>query len=280
MKLEGIIICVNYSDFLAHTLPHNRSHFDNLIVITDTKDIATKHVCDYYHVRCIQTDVFYENGDSFNKGKAINEGLKHLANDGWIMHLDADIYLPPMTRHILGNLPLDPKKMYGADRLMCPSYSQWIDFLNNPRPIQESYIYVHLTAFPIGVRICEFNNKNGGYEPIGYLQLWNPSGSNVYGYPTEHDFCDRTDVLHCKRFSRENRELLPEIVVIHLDSDSAAMGTNWQGRKTPPFGKLDIKISRKMRIKNWFKEIWTKIKNFFLFWKKENEVDSGPYVDS
>ena len=38
---------------------------------------------------CIQTDVFYENGNKINKGKGINEGLKHLDGDGWIVkHLN------------------------------------------------------------------------------------------------------------------------------------------------------------------------------------------------
>lgn len=79
-------------------------------------------------------------------------------------------------------------------------------------------------------------NKGGGYEPIGYFQMWNPSGSKVYGYPTQHDFCDRTDVLQCKRFPRERRELLPEVVVVHLDSEQLPeMGKNWRGRKTKLF---------------------------------------------
>lgn len=268
MYLEGIIICVNYADFLAHTLPHNRSHFNNLIVVTDTKDTKTKDVCDYYHVRCIQTDVFYDDGDNFNKGKAINEGLKHLSKQGWVLHLDADIYMPPLTRYILDNLSLDTNKIYGVDRLMCPSYKEWIRYLDNPTPIQESYVYVHLNAFPIGVRICEYNNKNAGYEPIGFFQLWNPLGSNVIDYPTQHDYCDRTDVIHVKKFDRNQRELLPEIVVIHLDSDKNAMGTNWQGRKTPPFGFDDIKIERKMKFKRWK----DKIKGFFSR-KKQNTVD-------
>jgi hypothetical protein len=238
MYLEGIIVCVNYSDFLAHTLPYNKTHFDNLIVVTDTKDNKTKELCEFYHVRCIQTDIFYENGNSFNKGAAIDYGLSQLENKGWVMHLDADIYLPPLTRHILENIPLETQKIYGADRLMCPSYERWTEFLNNPKKIQEGWVYIHLDSFPIGVRIAEYNNKDSGYEPIGYLQLWNPKGSGVYGYPTQHDFCDRTDVLHCKRFSRQNRELLPEIVVIHLESEGLtvdSMGKNWKGRKTRLF---------------------------------------------
>ena len=238
MYLEGVIVCVNYADFLAHTLPHNKTHFDNLIVITDTKDEKTKELCEYYHVKCIQTDIFYENGDSFNKGAAINYGLSQLENKGWVMHLDADIYLPPLTRNILENIPLEPHKIYGADRLMCPSYEKWVEFLNDPQKIQEGWIYIHLTTFPIGVRIAEYNNKNAGYEPIGYFQLWNPKGSNVFDYPTQHDYCDRTDVLQCKKFARQDRELLPEIVVIHLESEGLSvdsMGKNWKGRKTKLF---------------------------------------------
>jgi len=238
MYLEGIITCVNYSDFLAHTLPHNRNHFDNLIVVTDTKDEKTKELCEFYHVKCIQTDIFYENGDSFNKGAAINYGLSHLENKEWVIHLDADIYLPPLTRNILENLPLESHKIYGADRLMCPSYEKWIEFLNNPQKIQEGWVYIHLNSFPIGVRLAEYNNKNGGYEPIGYFQLWNPKDSGVFNYPTQHDYCDRTDVLQCKKFARQNRELLPEIVVIHLESEGLSvdsMGKNWKGRKTKLF---------------------------------------------
>lgn len=265
MYLEGVIICVNYSDFLAHTLPHSRNQFDNLVVVTDTKDQKTKDVCDYYHVRCVQTDVFYEDGNNFNKGKGINEGLKYLTCQDWVIHLDADIYLPPMTRYILDKLPLEKDKLYGVDRLMCPSYKDWMKFVDEPEFLQESYIYVHLNRFPIGVRICEYNNLNSGYEPIGFFQLWNPEGSNVLEYPTEHDNCDRTDVLHVKKFPRNKRELLPEIVVIHLDSEASIMGTNWQGRKTPKFGFQDQKIKKFMNVKRFFQ----KIINFFFFWRKK-----------
>ena len=236
MYLEGIIVCVNYSDFLTHTLPYNKNLFNNLVVVTDTADTKTKEICDFNHVKCIQTDIFYDADNKFNKGAAINYGLQYLTNSDWVIHLDADIYLPPLTRTILENVPLQNHKIYGVDRLMCSSYDDWADFTNNPRKIQHDWIYVNLDAFPIGVRLAEFMNKNGGYEPIGYFQMWNPSGSGVYGYPTQHDYCDRTDVLHCKRFPREHRELLPEVVVVHLDSELLPeMGKNWRGRKTKLF---------------------------------------------
>lgn len=254
MYLECVVVCVNYFDFLAHTLPYNRNQFDNMVVVTDTKDENTKTLCEYYHVTCVQTDIFYKDGQVFNKGAAINEGLKHLSNKGWVLHLDADIYLPPLTRTILEKLPLQKNKMYSCDRLMCPSYYDWVRFMNKPRNVQEGWIFVHMDAFPIGVRIAEYMTDDGGWEPIGYFQLWNPKGSNVYGYPTEHGFCDRTDVIQAKRFPRENRELLPEIIVIHLESEGLGvgdMGKNWKGRMTKQFGNQDEKIVQIVK-GNWW----------------------------
>lgn len=236
MHLEGVIICVNYSDFLAHTLPHNKIQFNRLVVVTDTKDIKTKQLCEYHHVECIQTDIFYENGDTFNKGKAINVGLAKLSQVGWVVQLDADIYLPPMTRTILDRIELDPHTIYGIDRLMCPNYEAWMDFLENPKPIQEGWIYIHPNAFPMGVRIAEYMSK--GYEPIGYFQMWNPIATGIKDYPDKHGKADRTDVLHAKKFPRLKRQLIPELLVIHLDSEGLMvgnMGKNWNGRKTALF---------------------------------------------
>lgn len=256
MYLEGVIVCVNYSDFLAHTLPHNKSIFNDLVVVTDTKDLETKKLCEYYHVKCVQTDVFYGDKDVFNKGMGINEGLKLLSKKDWVLHLDADIYMPPLTRVILNNLPLETDVIYSADRLMCPSYKSWEKFINNPPKIQEGWIYIHPTAFPMGVRIAEYMTKGGGYEPIGYFQLWHPSGSGVVSYPDQHGSADRTDVLHCKRFARSKRQLIPEIIVIHLDSEGlgvAQMGRNWNGRKSSLFGpSFEIEKSFVDKIKRFF----------------------------
>jgi hypothetical protein len=233
MKIEAVTVCVNYSDFLAHTLPHNKNHFNKIVVVTDTKDIDTKKVCDFYNVMCVQTDVFYENGNKINKGKGINEGLKHLDMDGWVVHLDADIYLPPLTRSILENLELDNKTIYGIDRMMCPSYKDWMNFIDNPSLLHEGWIYVHPTAFPMGVRIAEYKGK--GWEPIGFFQMWNPKGSGVFEYPKEHGAVDRSDVIFAKKFPRSKRQLLPEIISIHIDSEQAHMGKNWSGRQTIKF---------------------------------------------
>lgn len=241
MNLSAITICVNYADFLAHTLPHNKNHFDRMIVVTDTKDLETKRLCEFYHVECLQTDVFYEDGDNFNKAKGINEGIKALSPKDWVVHLDADIYLPPLTRQILNSLELDKQTLYGMDRMMCPDFNSWMQFICRPRLTHEGYIYIHPNVFPLGVRIAEY--LSGGYEPIGYFQLWNPIHSSVYLYPDQHGAADRTDVLFAKKFPRAKRQLIPELICIHLESENlnlVEMGKNWNGRKTKIFGFEDI----------------------------------------
>lgn len=236
MYIEAVIVCVNYSDFLAHTLPYNKNHFDRLVVVTDKADERTRRLCEFHHVECVQTDVFYSEGAPFNKAKGINVGLNRLSRRGWVLHLDADIYLPPLTRRILENIELDPAYLYGIDRMMCPTYESWVRFRENPKLTHEGWIYIHPTIFPLGVRIAEYMGR--GYEPIGFFQLWNPSGSGVNWYPEEHGSADRTDVLFAKKWTRGKRGLIPEIIGVHLDSedlDLKQMGKNWNGRKTAPF---------------------------------------------
>lgn len=243
MYLEAVTICVNYSDFLAFTLPFNKNHFDRMVVVTDTKDYKTKKLCDFYNVECIQTDVFYEDGDNFNKAKGINKGIESLKCKEWVLHLDADIFLPPLTRTILEKIELNPETIYGIDRMMCPTFESYIRFISDPSLLHEGWIYVHPNAFPLGVRIAEY--MSGGYEPIGFFQLWNPLKSKVFIYPDRHGAADRTDVLFAKKFSRKNRALIPELIAIHLDSEDLnleQMGKNWNGRKTKLFA-LDEKTN-------------------------------------
>lgn len=251
MKIYAVTVCVNYSDFLAHTLPHNKHLFDRYVVVTDTKDHKTKKLCEHYNIHCVQTDVFYENGAIINKGKGINEGLKHLPKDGWCVHLDADIWLPPLTKEILGRIELDPSCIYGIDRMMCPTHDEWIKYQTDPKPIHEGWVFVHPTAFPMGVRIAQY--KGEGYLPIGFFQMWNPAGSGVYEYPDAHGAVDRSDVIFAKRWKRSKRGFIPEVIGIHLDSENADMGTNWEGRKTARFASKTIpKYKRRRKWWPWF----------------------------
>ena len=78
MKIEAVITCSNYSDFLAHTLPLNRSLFDRLVVVTSPEDRETQRVCEYWHVECLKTDRMETHWGRFKKGRGINDGLAKL----------------------------------------------------------------------------------------------------------------------------------------------------------------------------------------------------------
>lgn len=79
MWLECIMVCVDYGDFLDITLGNNKKHFDKIVVVTTQKDKETQNVCKKHGVTSIITNRLYEDGANFNKGKAINDGLKHLS---------------------------------------------------------------------------------------------------------------------------------------------------------------------------------------------------------
>src|SRR5690349_3227997 len=118
MKIEAVITCVNYADFLAHTLPYNRSLFDKVIVVTSPEDQATQRVCEYWHVQTVVTDRMETHWGRFKKGCGVNDGLKQLDRDGWLVHMDADMILPPLFRKVFEGLDLDRSYIYGMDRFI------------------------------------------------------------------------------------------------------------------------------------------------------------------
>jgi len=136
---------------------------------------------------------------------------------------------------------------------MCPDYDSWAKYLKSPKLIHDKWIFVHLNAFPIASRVADYNGD--GYAPIGYFQMWHPSASRTTLYPQEHGQADRTDMIFAKGWPRGLRELIPEVVAIHLDSDNATMsqmGRNWKGRKTSPFSYAPPKADRKWaRVVAW-----------------------------
>lgn len=235
MKIEAVVICVNYSDFLAHTLPANKNLFDRLTVVSAPYDKKTQKLCEYHHVNCLVTNDMHHENAPFNKGRAINVGLNDLKYHDWVVHLDADIYLPPMTRTIMQGLELDRNVIYGIDRMMCPNYREWLRFIEQPILQQENDVFVHLHAFPVGTRIAK--KDYGGFVPLGFFQMWHASTGRL-SYPTEHVDAGQSDLSFALQWSRRDRHFLPELIAIHLGSEPEVpgkMGDNWVGRKTKPF---------------------------------------------
>jgi len=233
MKIEAVVTCVDYADFLAETLPHNRNLFDKLVVVTAPEDKATQRICEYWHILCVLTDVFRSRWGEFRKGAAINEGLAKLDKTDWLVHMDADILLPPLTRTLLETADLDKNFIYGIDRHMVQGYQPWRNFMSLPGLQQENEIFVHTNPFPIGVRVTP--HAHGGWLPIGFFQMWNASSGRLT-YPDAHNSAGRTDMLFAAQWPRSQRAMIPEIIGYHLESEPGApMGVNWNGRQTAPF---------------------------------------------
>lgn len=240
MAINGVMVCVDYGDVLAWTLPHNRQHFDRLVVVTRPDDKHTQRICEHYNIERLETDAFHANNTIFNKGAGINEGLKRLGIDKagpeqFFVQMDSDIVLPPRTKEVLRKIDPDPEAIHGADRLMCTSFDDFQAYLADPEIGIESNMWTRGGAFPLNVRICPMWNDDG-YRPVGYFQMWNPAVSGIKTYD-EHATAGRGDFTFPKRWARRKRVLIPELFLIHLEPTlPKRMGVNWGGRKTPTFG--------------------------------------------
>jgi hypothetical protein len=242
MKIEAVIVCVDYADFLAETLPRNIPHFDRVLVITAPHDQETQDLCRKLSVPFYATNLFFKNGDRFNKARGIDFGIGYLRYNDWVVHLDADTYLPPMTRRWLEWRELDRECIYGIDRVDCVGYHRWKDYIAS-NEIQHDYMCrVHVPPFPLLDRIAI--RDYGGYLPIGFFQMWH--GSLGRRYPIARGDAEHTDVLHAMQWDESKRHLIPEIIAVHLQSEPSALGANWKGRTTLRFGPESFGVSQTM----------------------------------
>jgi len=236
-RIEAIITCWNYSDFLAETLPWNLPHVDRLVVVTDHNDEGTQAVCAKWSVECVTTDAFSEKGEAFNKGSGINIGLQAIRQQGWIMQMDADVVLPVQFRNMLDKVGLQRDYIYGAERVNVVTFERWHQLKTQLREEpQFTYRYLVTTDpdLPIGANLV---HKHYGWCPIGYLQLWHSKymHENNLRYPDTEGSAENMDVQWALRWPRRQRSLMPTVRVFHLESEASPMGANWSGRKTKPF---------------------------------------------
>ncbi len=239
MKLEAITVCVGYSDFLAETIPFNRPNFDRWVIVTSKADHGTRELCRRHGLPVVLTDEFYRDDHEFNKGRGILRGVDQLAGDGWVLHLDADVALPGHTRRALEAAHLDPECIYGCDRAMVQGWGAWQKLKHSGYLQHDYHCRVRFPpSFPVGDR---WATDSYGYCPIGFFQLWNAKtdmyrGSHTKPYPHRHNDAARGDVQMALQFDRRQRQLLPELIAVHLESEPAKLGANWKGRTTKAFG--------------------------------------------
>lgn len=262
MKLQAITVSVNYSDFLCWTIVENKHLFDRWIIVTDLKDYRTKELCDNYGVECIQTDVFYESGSTFNKYAGLNEGLKYLDRNEWILILDSDIVLHHQTKYVLEQLILDKSCVYGIDRVNCYGLKNWLAFVSIRNMVYQNWM-LHSSGMEFGARLVHYfgeesdNGKFVGWRPLGFFQLIHGSSFKVYPQKTiGADHCDLQFIR--ENYSRNKRILIPELMAIHLESKNTFKGMNWYGRKSAPFT-----LESKVKLTDWIKIFFQMIRIFF-----------------
>jgi len=239
VRIEAVTVCVGYGDFLAATLAENLPLLDDLVVITSPEDDETRAVCRRQNVHHLLSED-HRRGGPFNKARLIQRALDQISGSDWILHLDADIVLPRQFRRMVEWAHLDPAVIYGADRSDVIGWDAWQRLKAGGGWDNHSHETGHW--FHPQLRVgSRWVSSLHGYVPIGCFQLWHGSAANDGGrhlrrYPYHHGDAARADVQFALQWDRRQRQLLPEVIVLHLESEAARMGANWEGRTTKRFG--------------------------------------------
>lgn len=242
--IEAVSVCVGYDDFLQVAARHNRGLFNRWIVVTTPEDRATQECCRKWNLELLLCEEMTRDGQ-FRKGHGIQRAQRLLSANAWRLHIDADVVLPTTFRTALESADLDRRKIYGCDRVCVKSYQEWLDLLNSGYLGHQTDYHCRV-IFPRGVEVgSRWASPLQGYCPIGFFQLWHAEADEFVSFqhrahPSHHGQASRTDTQHPMQWDRRQRELLAEVICVHLESEEAPMGTNWNGRKTRRFGPPQI----------------------------------------
>lgn len=198
------MVSVNYEDILAVTLPYNRHHFHEVMVVTcygdASIDIARANRAEVY-----VTDAFTRDGAYFNKWAALEEGLDVYGRHGELCIMDADVLwpkeIPPYERKV--------GFLYSPLRYMLPS----------GRPIPDESEW---SKYPIHPNTREW---------AGFTQIFHADDPHLPNPPWH-----QTDWVHAGGADSFFQLLWPPeykircpFNVLHLGE----AGLNWYGRATP-----------------------------------------------
>jgi len=205
MKAKAVTVCVDYWDFLAITLPINRSMFESVTLVTASHDKETQRLAEEYGAGLVVTDLFYDREAVFNKWKALEYALDVVGRDGWICLLDADIVLPTEFQYLspeVGRLYTPRRRMMDRVELPIPTYDDWL-------------------KYPLARNDREFS---------GYCQLFHAT-DRVLGAPPWHETNWRhaggADSFFQAKWDVKNK-IRPPFECLHLGE----AGRNWCGRST------------------------------------------------
>jgi hypothetical protein len=204
--MRAILVAVDYADLLAITLPYNRQHFDEVMVVTsldklddETRDVAAANDC-----RVCSTDLFFGGGNAFNKFAALERGLDKFGRHGMLCVMDADILFP---KHL-------PDVAWDSSVLYTPKRRMFVD-ITQPIP-QEPY----WAGYPYPLPNEEF---------AGYTQIFDADAASQWlpklWYGMTNPTAGGPDSAFQARWP-DNKKLRPGFEVLHLGPAC----TNWCGR--------------------------------------------------
>lgn len=217
-KLEGIIVCKDYSDFLSITLPINKIHFDNVLIVTSLEDIETQELCKKEGVEFVIYQDFNKNGAKFNFGGARSYGLQNLKYNDWVIILDGDIIMPNNFRELFNIEIEDINKFYGSYRRFIPSLEDYKNLKNGLKTKDE---FLAIEGSGCGFWQC-FNLNSDIAQHYGISNLYRDSYS---AEQVDIDFLK----LWCPQIDPENHSRLVKtnIELLHLGSSD---GRHHDGR--------------------------------------------------
>ena len=205
--MRAILVSVDYADLLSVTLPYNRHHFNDVMVVTSkhARDNPTVTLCTENDAKCFRTNSFYDNSAVFNKWKALEEGLDQFGRHGWLCIMDADVMWPkilPQFEKVCGCLYTPYRRMMTEVKLPIPSEAEWKRYPRHPQ-----------------IR-----------EWAGFSQIFHAEDLCL-GKPPWHE----TNWIHAggadsffQRKWQQRHKIRPPFDVLHL----GIAGANWCGRVT------------------------------------------------
>lgn len=203
--LRAILVCVEFDDLLAITLPYNRHHFKEIVVVSTPSDYATHSVAKHNNAGIFMTEAFYERHAFFNKWLALEQGLDSFGRHGLLVLMDVDILWPRDIDH----------SWYERGWLYTPRRRLWKD-LRRPPPPEEQWKHL-----PI------MNEREwAGYSQIFYAD--DPHLPEPPWHETNWIHAGGADSFFQNLWPRE-RKRRPEWACVHL----GVPGRNWCGRTTP-----------------------------------------------
>lgn len=223
-QIVGLVVCVDFADCLADVLAANKRHFDRYAVVTTPADRQTQELAAAAGVDVVVSEACYNGGDSFNKGRLLNAGLRHLGPTDWVLFHDADVLLAPYWGEWIRGHVLNPGCLYHAQRVHAMFDKHW-------SLVRDDWSMA---------RWLHIREVAADRLPFGFHQLWNVRASAIRGrdplvseaFPT----AATVDYHWYRLWDEDKRIMLPpaELSIVHRWHGPFA--ARWHNRGVPAGG--------------------------------------------